>query len=73
MQLRSGAESSQIARVPSGAGWWTDTRTDTTIGLRGVAPQVVGELYRIIDGANGWVSAGNLNYMGVISSVSLQA
>jgi len=29
VQLRSGAESSQTARVLSGAGWWTDTGTDT--------------------------------------------
>jgi hypothetical protein len=26
--LRSGAKSSQTARVLSGAGWWTDTETD---------------------------------------------
>ena len=25
MQVRSGVESSQTARVLSGAGWWTDT------------------------------------------------
>ena len=28
MQLRSGAKSSQTARVLSGDGWWTDTETD---------------------------------------------
>jgi hypothetical protein len=27
--LRSGAKSSQTARVLSGTGWWTDTGTDT--------------------------------------------
>jgi hypothetical protein len=30
MQLRSGAKSSQTARVLSSDGWWTDTGTDTT-------------------------------------------
>jgi len=30
VQLRSDAKSSQTARVLSGAGWWTDTRTDTS-------------------------------------------
>jgi len=28
--LRSGAESSQTARVLPGDGWWTDTETDTS-------------------------------------------
>src|SRR5512132_81030 len=32
MQVRSGAESSQTARVLSGDGWWTDTGTDMSRG-----------------------------------------
>jgi hypothetical protein len=34
MQLTPGAESSQIARVLSGTGWWTDTGTDTSPPLQ---------------------------------------
>jgi hypothetical protein len=32
-QIPAYVESSQTARVLSGAGWWTDTGTDTTAGL----------------------------------------
>ena len=32
VQLRSRAKSGQSSQVLSGAGWWTDTGTDTTVG-----------------------------------------
>src|SRR5215210_7442342 len=34
VQLRSGAESSETARVLPGNGWWTDTGTDMPTRLR---------------------------------------
>src|SRR5512133_3067944 len=53
VQLRSGAESSQTARVLSGSGWWTDTGTDIRAKrpAGGRCTHLLGEVYRRPAGA----------------------